>query len=205
MAAATLQGCGGTEHASEAGDAASEAAVESTAPTDTLDAGGFQLGPSDASDFVPEASADPCGDAGPFFFQITGDGPDKTWDVECGYSPWNVPVAFRGFGGEGDGVGHETAAACASFDAGASLISVSAYQRSAGTSDAGLIAYSDATGRAWSGQGTVTFNEWGPIGTVVDGTYTVPVSLVAHPDAGSTLSLSGSFRVCHAFDGEPAP
>ncbi len=205
MAAAALQGCGGTERASEDGDAASEAAGDPTSPVDPLDAGGFQFGSSDASDIAPEASANPCGDAGPFFFQITGDGPDRTWDVECGYSAWNVAVAFRGFGGEGDGVGHETAAACASFDAGVSLIGVSAYQRSAGSSDAGLIAYSDSTGRAWSGQGAVTFNEWGPIGTVVEGTYNAPVTLVAHPDAGITLSLSGSFRVCHAFDGEPAP
>jgi hypothetical protein len=100
---------------------------------------------------------------------------------------------------------HETAAACASFDGGAYVISVSAYQRSGGTSDAGLIAYSDETGRAWNGQGTVTFNEWGPVGTVVEGTYVAPLALVGQPDAGSTLSLSGSFRVCDAFDGQVAP
>jgi hypothetical protein len=205
LAAAALQGCGGTQLGSGAVDAASEAAGDSTVPVDTLDADGFQLGSSDASVFAPEASAEPCGDAGPFFFEITGDGPDKTWNAECGYSRWNFPVAFREFGGEGDGVGHETAAACASFDAGASVIAVSAYQRSAGTSDTGLIGYSDPMGRKWSGQGAVTFNEWGPVGTVVEGTYNVPVILVAHPDAGPTLSLSGSFRVCHAYDGEQAP
>ena len=124
---------------------------------------------------------------------------------ECGYSPWSIPVAFRQYAGEGDSVGHETAAACASFDAGASVIAVSIYQSSAGTSDGGLISYSDATGRTWTGQATVTFNEWGPIGTVVEGTYGGPVGLVAHPDAGPTFSLSGSFRVCHAFDGLQAP
>src|ERR1700729_1612752 len=99
MTAAALQGCGGTSLASEAGDAASDAAGDSTAPVATLDAGGFQIGPSDASDIAPETRGDPCGDAGPFFFEIAGDGPEKTWDVECGYSPWNLPVAFRAFAG----------------------------------------------------------------------------------------------------------
>ena len=93
-----------------------------------------------------------------------------------------------------------TAALWGSLDAGAFVISVSAFQRTAGTSDAGLVAYNDATGHARSGQGEVTFNEWGPIGTVLEGTYAVPLALVAHPDAGPTLSLSGSFRVCHAYD-----
>ena len=51
----------------------------------------------------------------------------------------------------------------------------------------------------------MTFNEWGPVGTVVEGSYAVPVTLAAHPDAGPVLSLSGSCRVCHAYDGAPAP
>jgi hypothetical protein len=50
----------------------------------------------------------------------------------------------------------------------------------------------DAHG-AW--QGLVTFNEWGPVGAVVEGSYAVPVTLAARPDADPVLSLSGSFRV----------
>jgi hypothetical protein len=187
-------------------DAAASDATNSSAPVATFDSGPIQiLAPPDASNPAPKGSDNPCGDAGPLFFQIAGDGPEETWRVECATPPWTLPIAFRQFGGEGDGVGHETAAACGSLDAGAFVISVSAFQRTAGTSDAGLVAYKDATGRAWSGQGEVTFNEWGPIGTVAEGTYAVSVALVAHPDAGPTLSLSGSFRVCHAYDAPQAP
>lgn len=203
MTAAALQGCGASHLAVDAGDAAASDATNSTASSDSGHPG--IVAPLDASNSTPEGGDIPCADAGPFFFRIAGDGPDETWQFECGNAPWTFPVAFRQFEGEGDGEGRETAAACGTLDAGTLAVSVGAFLVTAGTSDGGFVAYTDATGRAWSGQGEVTFDQWGAVGTAVEGSFAALVVLGAHSDAGATLSLSGSFRVCHAYDGEPAP
>jgi len=205
LLAVSVSACGVAEIAGRSGDASAPSG-DATFPVEPLDANSFFIEPPDASDDALEASP-PCAaaDGGPLFFRIQGDGPDQTWNVECGSPAYSVPVAFRAFQGEGDSVGSEFVAACASLEASAPGILVSAYGRGAGTTDAGILTYHDGQGRGWTGQGVVTLDEWGPVGTVVEGTYAGRVTLLAQPDAGLPLTLSGSFRVCHAYDGQVAP
>jgi hypothetical protein len=110
---------------------------------------------------------------------------------------------------EGDSTGEGVITGCDVADSlnsnlpAPSSISVTSRLAGAGDTDAAAIAYNDARGRAWSGSATLHITRWSPIGGTIEGSYAGTTAIAG--DAGGTLALGGSFRVCHALDGAPAP
>jgi hypothetical protein len=147
-------------------------------------------------------ASDPCADGGPFFFRIDGDGPTQTFETGgrspppyCSLEAFRYPIGAHLACGEGCG-GDEAVWACATADGGARTI----------FGDMSSFQYVDANGHTWLGPASVTYSApWSAIGTPVEGTFTAPLILASAPDSGATLTLSGSFRVCHAYDSPPAP
>ena len=142
-----------------------------------------------------------------------GDGPSRTFRAGCELA--TVPFGGHLFvGGEGDGTGVGVIAGCAverPLDAtspGPLSVSVTSVLSAVGDTDAATIAYDDSQGRGWSGPATLRITQWSPVGGAIEGSYLGSATQVgdAGSDGGSaTLTLGGTFRVCHAFDGVPAP
>ena len=155
-----------------------------------------------------DAGAPPCADAGRLFVEVTGDGPTQTYAAGCELAV--VPYGGHVYsGGEGDSTGEGVIGGCAvahSLNSNLpvpSSISVTSSLAAAGATDAAAIAYNDARGRAWSGSATLHITQWSPVGGTIEGSYAGTAAIAG--DAGGALTLGGSFRVCHAFDGSPAP
>jgi hypothetical protein len=159
-------------------------------------------------DVESDADAPPCADAGSLFVEVTGDGPMQAYAAGCELAM--VPYGGHVYsGGEGDSTGEGLLSGCAVAVAlnstlpGPSSISVTSSLAAAGDTDAAAIAYNDARGRAWLGSATLHITQWSPVGGTIKGSYAGTAAIAG--DAGSSLALGGSFRVCHAFDGSPAP
>jgi hypothetical protein len=156
----------------------------------------------------PDAGAPPCADAGSLFVEVTGDGPTQTYAAGCELAM--VPYGGHIYsGGEGDGTGEGVIIGCAVARSlnnnlpAPSSISVTSGLAAAGDTDAAAIAYNDARGRAWLGSSaTLHITQWSPVGGTIEGSY---AGTAITGDAGAPLALGGTFRVCHAFDGLPAP
>lgn len=196
-----MAACGGAERTSgTAAPTDASTAVESA----TLDGGVAALGCglclADAES-APDVDS-PCADGGPFFVRVEGDGPPQTLSLgglgtppQCDEAALGYPVGAILSCGEGCG-GNYAVWACATTDGGASTF----------FADVDAVRYVDALGRLWTGDGSVTYSTpWGPIGTAIEGSYSVALALASAADGGSTLTLNGAFRVCHAFDAPPAP
>jgi hypothetical protein len=155
-----------------------------------------------------DADAPPCADAGSLFVEVAGDGPPQTYAAGCELAM--VPYGGHVYsGGEGDSTGEGVISGCAVAHSlnsnlpAPSSISVTSSLAAAGDTDSAVIAYNDARGRAWSGSATLHITRWSAIGATIEGSYAGTTAIAG--DAGAPLALSGSFRVCHAFDGSPAP
>jgi hypothetical protein len=155
-----------------------------------------------------DAGAPPCADAGSLFVEVTGDGPPQTYVAGCELAM--VPYGGHVYsGGEGDSMGESLIGGCAVAHSlnsnlpAPSSISVTSSLAAAGDTDAAAIAYNDARGRAWLGSATLHITRWSPVGGTIEGSYAGTTAIAS--DAGGPLALGGTFRVCHAFDGSPAP
>jgi hypothetical protein len=169
---------------------AASAATDGASPEP--DAGGFFAAPPDAS------SPSPCADAGDLFVEVTGDGPVQTYQAGCAYS--TVPYGGSQFvGGEGSSAQQSVVTGCAP----PSTLTIASWLLDAGDTDAATLMYDDRDGGTWRGSGTLHIARWSPVGSALEGSYSGLVAALA--DGGPSLGLSGSFRVCHAYDGPPAP
>jgi hypothetical protein len=155
-----------------------------------------------------DAGSPPCADAGSLFVEVMGDGPTQTYAAGCELAM--VPYGGHVYsGGEGDSTGEGLISGCAVAHSlnsnlpAPSSISVTSSLAAAGDIDAAAIAYNDARGRAWLGSATLHITQWSPVGGTIEGSYAGTTAIAG--DAGGPLALGGSFRVCHAFDGSPAP
>jgi hypothetical protein len=158
------------------------------------------------------ATAPPCADAGDLFIEVAGDGPMQTYRGGCQFAA--IPFGGHVYaGGEGDSVGEGAVTACV----GATLsvrpaqpwfVYLSSPLSDVGDTDAAALMYDDADGRRWIGTAALHVAQWSAVGGTIEGSYsgTATVDAGASPDGGAPrLGLTGNFRVCHAFDGPPAP
>ncbi len=183
-----LSACGSGSKASNSRPAS--AAPDAVGPEP--DAGGFFVAPPDAS------NPSPCADAGDLFLEVTGDGPMQTYQAGCAYT--TVPYGGSQFiGGEGSSNQQSVVTGCAP----PSMLTITSSLLDAGDTDAAVLVYEDRDGGAQRGSGTLHIARWSPVGSVLEGSYTGLVAMLA--DGGPSLGLSGSFRVCHAVDGPPGP
>jgi hypothetical protein len=183
-----LSACGSGSKAS--GPPPASAAPDAGSPDP--DAGGFFASPPDAS------NPSPCAGAGDVFVEVTGDGPMQTYQAGCAYS--TVPYGGSQFiGGEGSSTQQSVVTGCAP----PSTLTITSWLLDAGDTDAATLVYDNRDGGAWRGSGTLHIARWPPVGGALEGSYNGLVAPLA--DGGASLGLSGTFRVCHAFDGPPAP